>query len=122
MSGATEKKQLFECTSPCKSCPYRKDAKLAFWSIEEFEHLLEAEADPLGAVYMCHQKNGSACIGWLMNQDERDLPSIALRLALLKHNVIGEYLDSLYCESEMFESVREMCVANFPELAGGLRR
>ncbi len=109
-----ETKKLFEQSSPCKSCPYRKDAKLAHWSIEEFEGVLANERDQIGAVYLCHQKNGSACIGWLMNQMERGLPSIALRLSLIKHKIKGDYFDSIHCASEMFETVEEMCEANFP--------
>lgn len=112
----SEKRDLFSCTSPCKSCPYRKDAKLAHWSIEEFQGVLDNERDIIGAVYLCHQKNGSACVGWLMNQMERGLPSIALRLSLINHKIDGKYFDSIHCESEMFETVEEMCEANFPEL------
>lgn len=107
-------KQLFECTTPCKSCPYRKDAKIAFWSIDEFENLLQKEDDYFGAAYMCHQKNGSICVGFLMNQLDRGTPSIALRLAMIQNKVGKEYFDSLHCESEMFETVEEMCEANFP--------
>lgn len=108
------KKQLFECTSPCQSCPYRKDAKLQFWSVEEFKDLIKNESSELGSVYLCHQKNGSICVGFLMNQEARGLPSIMLRLALSNHNVSREYLDGLYSESELFESILEMCKANYP--------
>ncbi len=109
----------FECTSPCANCPYRKDAPLAHWAQEEFEKVLNAETEMMGAVFMCHKQNGSACIGFVMNQDERDFPSIALRVDLIKNKVNREYLDSLSCKSEMFESVEEMCEANFPGLTSG---
>lgn len=106
--------ELFEEKSPCKSCPYRKDAKLAFWSRDEFKDLLVNEVDYFGATYLCHQKNGSICVGFLMNQDARGFPSIRLRMLLSKNDVTREYLDSLNCESEMFETVEEMVEANFP--------
>lgn len=35
---------------PCTSCPYRKDARLQLWSIEEFKKLLRYEKAYLGSV------------------------------------------------------------------------
>ena len=107
---------IFECKTPCGNCPYRKDAPLAHWNIDEFKKTLDAEADIIGSAFMCHKQNGSICVGYLMNQDERDFPSNALRLTFIKHGVDREYLDALYCKSERFETIEEMCLANFPEL------
>lgn len=104
----------FKCKTPCANCPYRKDAPLAHWSVDEFIDLQNSENDYMGKVYGCHKKNGSTCIGWLMNQDKRNMPSIALRISLIKNNVKRKYLDSLYCKSEMFETVKEMINANYP--------
>lgn len=101
---------------PCNNCPYRKDAPLGHWSIEEFKDLLEKESDYMGATYGCHKNDGHVCVGWLMNQDKRNFPSIALRLSLSRNKVTRKYLDSLTCKSEMFDTVEEMCEANFPEL------
>lgn len=101
--------------TPCNNCPYRKDAPLAHWSVEEFKHLMETEKDQLGTVYGCHKNDGSVCIGWLMNQDERDFPSIALRISLSANNIDRKYLDSLHCNVPRFASVEEMCKANFPD-------
>jgi hypothetical protein len=103
-------------TSPCNNCPYRKDAPLKHWSIEEFIDLLAKEKDHFGTVYNCHKNDGSVCIGWLMNQDKRRLPSIALRLSLSRNNITREYLDKLKCKSPMFDTVEEMCYTNYPEL------
>jgi hypothetical protein len=103
-------------TSPCKNCPYRKDAPLRYWSIEEFIDLLEKEGDYMGSVYACHKKDETVCTGWLMNQDKRGFPSIALRLSLSRNKVTREFLDSLKCKSEMFDTVEEMCHENYPEL------
>jgi len=108
--------EKYKCKTPCKNCPYRKDAPKALWSIKEFEDLLESEKSQFGTVYGCHKNNGSACIGWLINQDKRNFPSISLRIDLSKHNVKREYLDSLTCKSEMFDTVAEMAIYNFPEL------
>jgi hypothetical protein len=35
-------------------------------------------------------------------------------MALMKHNVDREYLDSLHCKSELYDSVEEMIEANYP--------
>ncbi len=105
----------FTKKSPCNNCPYRKDSPIALWSVEEFKKLVETENDYFGSVYGCHKKDGNVCVGWLINQDNRNLPSIALRIALSTNKVTREYLDSLHCPSEMFDTVEEMCLANFPK-------
>lgn len=51
-----------------------------------------------------------------MNQVERDIPSIALRISLSRHDVTREYLDSLHCKAELYALVEEMIAANFPEM------
>lgn len=102
--------------SPCKNCPYRKDAPLRHWSIEEFKDLLAKECDYMGSVYSCHKKDGTVCTGWLMNQDKRNFPSIALRISLSKNKITRVLLDKLHCRTEMFDTVEEMCETNYPEL------
>lgn len=112
---AVAQKTKFCKTTPCANCPYRKDAPLALWSVDEFKALLASDKDYIGKVYQCHKKDGNVCVGWLMNQEKRRLPSIALRLSLSKNNVTAEYLDQLHCNTPMFDTVEEMCRANFPE-------
>ena len=112
----TKRMPIFHCTKPCASCPYRTDAPLQLWARAEFTALLKSEADPLGTVYGCHRNNGSVCVGWLMNQDARRFPSIALRMALSKHGVTRAYLDKLSSPAPLYPSVREMVKANYPEL------
>lgn len=106
----------FKGKSPCNNCPYRKDAPLQFWSKEEFQDLIKKEALQFGTVYVCHKNNGTVCKGWLMDQDKRDLPSIALRLKLSRENVTREYLDSLNCDSEIYESVKQMSLTNYTDI------
>lgn len=108
---------LYHCTHPCNTCPYRMDVPLRHWSIEEFRKLLDNDQSQIGVVYRCHKKNGSACIGWLMNQEKNNFPSLALRISLIKHDVNRSYLDKLHCKAPMFETVKEMCQANYPELS-----
>ncbi len=106
----------FTKTSPCNNCPYRKDAPLQHWHKSEFTDLLAHERSTLGVVYGCHKKDGNVCIGWLMNQDENGIPSINLRMAGNAGKFTREYLDSLTCRSERFETVLDMCQANYPEI------
>lgn len=108
-----KKKPLYGETSPCTTCPYQKTAKLQLWHREEFEKLLEYEKDDWGTVYHCHKKDGSVCRGWLIDQHKRNFPSIALRLSLLRHKITREYLDKLSSAVPLFETVEEMCEANY---------
>lgn len=100
---------------PCNNCPYRKDAPLRLWAVEEFEDLLESEKDMIGKVYMCHKKDGKACTGFVMMQDENNIPSIALRISLSRNEVTRAFLDMLNSPSKMFKSIIQMSRANYPE-------
>lgn len=104
------------CTQPCSNCPYRTDAPVKLWHPDEFKTLLKSENNPMGRTYLCHKKNGSACIGWLMKQDENDFPSIMLRLALSKANITRKYLDKLNSPAPLYKTVKDMIRANFPAL------
>jgi|SRR6478736_1532975 len=106
-------KPFFSGTHPCKSCPYRKDAKLQFWSKFEFDKLLKEDKQQFGGLYKCHKNDGSCCKGWLINQDSRGLPNINLRMTLMKENVSRSYLDSLKCKVPMFETIEEMANTNY---------
>lgn len=107
---------LFNRLTPCGSCPYRKCSTAARWAVEEFQDLLEHDRSELGRLYQCHQKDGHSCVGWLLDQRRRNLPSIALRLALIKAtDVPQQYIESLHSEAPLFDSVEEMCQANYPE-------
>ena len=106
----------FKSKQPCNNCPYRKDAPLQLWHKEEFAKLLEEDKKQFGANYGCHKKNGHICVGWLMNQDERNFPNLNLRLLLSKKGISRDYLDNLKCSSEMYNSIQEMIESNFPEL------
>lgn len=102
--------------SPCNNCPYRKDAPLKHWAKEEFIDLSKKDSDEIGSVYACHKKDGHVCVGWLMNQDQRGLPSLALRMDLSRQEVNRKYLDALHSKSQMYGSISEMCINNYPEV------
>lgn len=106
----------FTCTSPCNNCPYRTDAPLQLWHKSEYIKLLQYDSDYMGTFYGCHKDNGNVCVGWLMKQDEKSFPSIALRIALIKHNVRRTYLDSLYSPVKLYKDVKDMIKANYPRI------
>lgn len=115
-----KKREFTFCgNKPCENCPYRTDAPVRLWAKDEFVDLLKSDRDRLGSVYGCHKKNGNVCVGWLMNQVERDLPSIALRVALSRQEISREYLDGLSSPAPLYASVDEMIAANFPEILNG---
>ena len=105
--------------TPCKNCPYRKDAPLAHWAVLEFDKLLDSEEDFIGKSFDCHKQNGKLCTGWVMNQDRRQkagTDKIAFRISMSKQNVTVAELDALHCPVPMFKTIEAMCFANFPEL------
>lgn len=67
---------------PCGSCPYRRDVPAGVWAAEEYAKLpqydRETWAQPHG-LFMCHQRDGCLCGGWLAAHDRDHL--LALRLA-----------------------------------------
>ncbi|MBL8605122.1 MAG: hypothetical protein JNK72_24545 [Myxococcales bacterium] len=79
----------------------------------EFQKLLETDQSELGAIYGCHKDNGQACIGWLLDQRQRDLPSIRLRLALITTPSAVRCLEEAHDGGhELFGSLEAMCRAN----------
>ena len=66
---------------PCGSCPYRRDAPSGIWHKREYDKLPDYDAPTWlqpRAVFMCHQKDGMLCAGWVACHG-REL--LALRLA-----------------------------------------
>jgi len=76
--------------TPCSSCPYREDAPLGLWHPSEFDRLAQEDALPLGVAYHCHKGRRLApeartlCRGWLLDQRARGLPSLTLRILMLR--------------------------------------
>src|ERR1700755_2439595 len=101
---SSKKVELFQCKRPCRSCPYRKDAPVKLWAEDEFDKVLAGEADLLGSVFLCHRNHGGVCVGFLMDQDKRGHPSIALRISLIRHDVTRAYLDSLNSPTPLYPS------------------
>jgi len=107
----------FDKREPCASCPYRTDAPLELWHREEFEKLLAAERTQWGTQYGCHEfrkrrDEAQVCIGWLISQRERNVPSIALRLTLIRSEEAQRCIKEASSPAPLYETIEEMCEAN----------
>jgi hypothetical protein len=68
-------------TVPCGSCPYRKDVPSGLWAREEYDKLSRYDGqtwEQSQAIFMCHQRDGRLCGGWLACHGPGEL--LALRL------------------------------------------
>lgn len=109
----------FKKKQPCKNCPYRKDAPLKLWHKAEFENLLKEERteNVMGSkIFACHKKDESVCVGWLINQRDRNFPSINLRLVLIKKRINYSYTEGLKSPVQLYQTIEEMILANYPEI------
>jgi hypothetical protein len=108
--------------SPCKNCPYRKDAPLGLWDIKEYIKLLDHHESEYGSIYDCHKKDGKLCTGWILDQKKLRFPSIMLRLKFIRDNTTADEIDSLRTRTPMFKDVYEMAFKNFPVLKALYKR
>lgn len=107
----------FDTLWPCGSCPYRKDAPLGLWHPAEFDNLARTERDQFGAVFACHgtakKPTRSVCAGWLLAQREAGVPSIALRMRLMRDPRAVQAMEAVTDGGhELYPSVDAMIEAN----------
>jgi hypothetical protein len=79
---------------PCGSCPYRQGVPSGVWDASEYAKLPEYDGDTGGqalATFMCHQKDGSVCSGWLGHRDPYDL--LAVRIGVMTASLDESCLD-----------------------------
>lgn len=75
---------------PCGSCPYRRDVPSGVWDANEYRKLpgydgQTWEQNP--ALFMCHQKDGHLCAGWLGCHGSDEL--LALRFHRVDESAFG---------------------------------
>lgn len=77
---------------PCGTCPYRKDVPSGIWDRSEYEKLPKYDGGTSDqfmkgsiALFMCHQRDGCLCGGWLLTHDPQQLA--ALRLSRVDDSV-----------------------------------
>jgi hypothetical protein len=105
--------------SPCKSCPYRKDAPLGHWDKEHFLSVINSNNDPLnGCMFACHNhvkmdpKERGLCAGWLLDQKKHGVPSIRLRLAMFGDAGFATAINRVRSRVPMFKDAMAMVAAN----------
>lgn len=67
---------------PCGSCPYRRDVPSGIWDASEYTKLPQYDGETWEqspAVFLCHQRNGKLCGGWVACHGAGEL--LALRMA-----------------------------------------
>ena len=107
----------WDLREPCKSCPYRRDTRVGFWHPEEFDNLQAKDRDPIGSVFGCHgtikHADPSVCIGWLLDQKRRGLPSLVLRVRLAQDaEARGCHEEATDGGHALYDSIEEMVAAN----------
>lgn len=73
---------------PCGTCPYRKDVPSGIWDRSEYEKLPEYDkstSEQPPQVFLCHQKDGNLCGGWLLCHDRDHL--LSLRVGPIMYGV-----------------------------------
>jgi len=95
---------------PCGSCPYRKDVPSGIWHEEEYAKLPGYDGsiiEQLGnggvGLFMCHQRDGCLCGGWLQTHGSDNL--VALRLSSVDPSAFG-YSSDVPCFDSGQEAAR----------------
>lgn len=66
---------------PCGTCPYRRDVPSGLWHADEYAKLPAYDGETWEQpheLFLCHQRDGCLCGGWLLCHDRQHL--LALRL------------------------------------------
>lgn len=118
---------IWDIKSPCKSCPYRKDSRIALWHPREFLNLLKQDAClpdtdlSLGVLFGCHEYNKRPpeehrpCAGWLLDQKKRGVPNLNLRMALGRPAVLACFEAVSAGGLKLYKTLAEMCKVNLKQ-------
>jgi hypothetical protein len=108
-------KEVLSCAAaPCKSCPYRQDAPSGLWAAHEYDKLpaydgaiVEQAFSGATGVFLCHQRDGHLCAGWIATHGADNL------LAIRMLPITGGSLDPSVWDYEspvpVFASGQEAC-------------
>lgn len=82
--------------APCKSCPYRKDVPSGVWDASEYDRLTDYDGEIIEqlmaggrGLFMCHQRDGCLCAGWLATHGPDNLLALRLNASEVKDEVWG---------------------------------
>lgn len=97
----------------CDTCPYRRSTPVGIWSAAEYENLRLNDGHGFGSLFNCHLKDGSLCRGWLADQKRRGVPSLSLRMRLMRDDAQCDAFNALDdADPALYESIEEMIEAN----------
>ena len=111
----------YDRREPCANCPFRKDAKLAYWHPAEYLMLgrIERTEGELGdKTFGCHKDKAlpredvEVCIGWLLHQRKRGVPSVSLRIQLATIPELLTQFEESEPGGELYESISELVRVN----------
>lgn len=108
------KHKLSVAREPCASCPYRQDVPSGVWSREEYLKLPDYDGSILhqlmrGAMgmFMCHQRDGRLCAGWLACHGAGQLA--AMRFVAVNEPEVDPRVWDYDCETPLWASGEEAC-------------
>lgn len=86
--------------APCKSCPYRKDVPSGVWAENEYVKLRDFDGEIIEqvmnggtALFLCHQKDGNLCAGWLACHGSDNLLALRLHADKVDQSIWGYETD-----------------------------
>ena len=105
---------------PCSSCPYRRDVPSGIWSADEYAKLVKFDGDvpeqaAAGAfgVFLCHQRDGSLCAGWVGCHDMANNLAVRMGHRDLDVDAVLSYVSPL----PLFGSGREAAEHGMRDIA-----
>jgi len=100
---------------PCEKCPYKVDSDIGLWAKEHYESVLKNDHQ-FGNLFLCHKDKVNRvklCAGWLLDQKNRGIPNLHLRMACFSDPSVLKAFDNVSDGGhEMYDSAREMAEFN----------
>jgi len=109
----------FRRDKPCATCPFLMKTKLALWHKSQFEMLKASNANPFGNTFGCHMDvekeptDRGPCVGWLLDQKRRYVPSLLLRIELASKPEAAEHFERIgEAGPDLYPTIDAMFEAN----------
>lgn len=109
MAGSNKPK-LVAPKKPCGSCPYRQDVPSGIWAednytkLPAYDNALPAQPQSL---FLCHQRDGNLCAGWLATHGPQEL--LAIRLGIEMYETVDPAVYNYTTDVPVFASGKEAC-------------
>jgi uncharacterized protein DUF6283 len=95
----------------CDECPWRTDVPVGRFPPERYEALSSSVEQGFGnKMFACHKSpedNMLACVGYVMNQLEVNIPNFELRMALADGKIDPDKMQLVGPQYETFEQMAE---------------